>query len=340
MRVISVSRRTDIPAFYSKWFLNRIREGFCHWINPYSGQVSRVSLRPEDCLAIVFWTRNPKPLLPHLDALHRKGYRYYFHITINGYPKMIESHSPPLSAAVVTFRQVAEKVSPELTHWRYDPILLSEATPPEYHLARFAELAAQLEGYTRRCYFSFVDFYAKTERNLRKVERAHGVSFQRPQIDEQRELAHQLRDIATRHGIVLYSCCNEGLVGDGIEPSHCIDLDTIARLRPDLDVRLKDAPTRQDCGCVECTDIGVYDTCAFGCTYCYATNSRQAAMSRMRDHDPDDTVLWRPVALRGVDLTEREIVRVARPMKARAATGRQLNLFTGSGPGMGKGPHE
>ncbi len=331
MKTISASRRTDIPAFYSPWFLNRIRAGFCHWINPYGGQVYRVSLRPEDCLAIVFWSRNPVPLLPHLNTLRREGYHFYFHYTINGYPRAIESHTPPLRAAVASFGRLAEIVSPDLAHWRYDPIVLGDATPADYHLARFEELARQLEGQTRRCYFSFVDFYGKTERNLRRVEREHGVSVDRPGLAEQRRLAQQLRDIAAARGITLYACCNDGLVGEGIERSHCIDLDTVAQLRPDLALSPRAAPTRQDCGCVECDDIGAYDTCAFGCAYCYATNSRSAALRRRAEHDPADSALWRPASMRGVDLAERE-QRPRTKAVSRASTGTQLRLF-GAGDG-------
>src|SRR5207247_911627 len=130
----------------------------------------------------------------------------YFHFTINGYPRAIESHNPPMQSTITTFRNVATVVSPELIHWRYDPILLSEATPTSYHLKQFDFLARHLEGFTRRCYFSFVDFYGKTERNLRNGEHDHSISFQRPSLEEQRWLAGQLRDIAAARGITLYSC--------------------------------------------------------------------------------------------------------------------------------------
>ncbi len=306
MRIISVSRRTDIPAFYSEWFLNRIRAGFCHWINPFGGQVYRVSLRPEDCLAFVFWTRNPKPLLPRLALLRREGHRFYFHFTMNDYPEALESHTPSIRRAIAAFRQLSEAISPELTFWRYDPILLSDMTPESYHLERFESLCRQLDGYTKRCYFSFVDFYGKTERNLRRVEREQGISFQRPSVDEQRNLAYQLRDVAAAWGITLFSCCGDGLIGEGIEKAHCVDPDVVAKLQPEPDLQLKAAPTRQDCGCMEATDIGAYDTCVYGCAYCYATNSRAAALRRMQAHDPDDTVLWRPASLHGVDLATRE----------------------------------
>jgi hypothetical protein len=304
--IISASRRTDIPAFYAKWFLNRVRAGFCHWVNPFGGQVYRVSLRPEDCLAFVFWTRNPKPLLNHLDFLRREGYLFYFHFTINGYPEALESHCPSVRRSITTFRQLADATSPELTFWRYDPILLSEITPESYHLERFEFLCEQLAGYTGRCYFSFADFYGKTERNLRRVEQEQGLSFQRPSIEEQRGLARQLRDIAASSGITLFSCCGDGLVGEGIEKAHCIDSDVVAKLCPNIDLQLRAATTREDCGCAEASDIGAYDTCIYGCAYCYATNSRSAALRRMRDHDANDTVLWRPASLQGVDLTARE----------------------------------
>lgn len=319
-RIISASRRTDIPAFYSRWLLNRLREGFCHWLNPFSGQVYRVSLRPEDVLAIVFWTRNPRPLLPHLARLREEGYFSYFHFTINGYPREIETHNPPLAAAIETFHRVAELVSPEFVHWRYDPIVLSDRTPPEYHLQRFDELSRALAGSTRRCYFSFVDTYGKTQRNLARVAREHGIRFWEPDVAAQRELVRGLRDIAAERGITLYACCEEHLVGEGVEASHCVDLDTVRALRGDADLHLKHAPTRAECGCVESVDIGAYDTCAFGCTYCYATSSRDAALRRLREHDPEGTVLWRPPSLRGVDLTQREALPAGRGVRIRART--------------------
>jgi len=312
MKIISASRRTDIPAFYSQWLFNRIKAEFCHRLNPVSQQVYPVSLRPEDCLAIVFWTRNPRPLLPHLDFLNERGYYFYFHFTINGYPKSIETQNPPLELSIKTFQILSQHLSPEQVQWRYDPILLSDVTPFSYHLERFDFLSRQLEGYTKRCYFSFVNFYGKTERNLGQVALQHGVKFEKPFQQEQRRLVEALRELAKTRGITLYSCCDDGLTGEGVEKAHCMDLDLIRMLRPNTNTRLKAAPTRQDCGCVESADIGVYDSCGFGCTYCYATNNRDKALMRMRDHDPNDTVLWRSPKLRGVDLTTREYGKKAK----------------------------
>jgi len=304
-RIISASRRTDIPAFYTNWFMNRIRAGFCHWINPFGGQVYRVSLRPNDCLGIVFWTRDPRPLMPHLRFLTSEGYRFYFHFTINGYPRILEPHRPPVEEAITVFKRLSDAVSPELILWRYDPIVLSTATPATYHLKQFHYLAANLSGYTRSCYFSFVNLYTKTQRNLQKVEERHGLSFYELGPEKQLELARQLQAIAEAYGIKLYSCCNDLLVGAGIQKARCVDRSSLDG--PDSQsVCLRPAPTRRGCGCLESVDIGAYNTCVNGCIYCYATNSRKAALKRLRSHDPCDTVLWRPSTLRQLDLIQLE----------------------------------
>jgi hypothetical protein len=308
VRVISASRRTDIPAFYSKWFANRLEAGFCHWINPFGGQVYRVSLKPEDCLAIVFWTRNPQPLLPHLHSLEERGMAFYFHYTINGYPPELETHSPLVGVAVEQFQRLSDVIGPHLVHWRYDPIILSSCTSVDYHAERFAALSRQLEGYTERCYFSFLDLYGKTARNLRRVAAAHGVSFDEPSLQTRRLLSGQLMAIASDRHMVLLTCCGDELIERGIQKAHCVDAAFISTLcsSPDLGAGLKAAPTRTDCGCAEATDIGAYDTCIFGCSYCYATNSRRAALARLQAHDSDDSVLWRPSTLVDVDLTALE----------------------------------
>lgn len=305
-RVISISRRTDIPAFYTEWFMNRVRVGFCHWMNPFGGQVYRVSLCPGDCLALVFWTRNAGPMLPHLGELRARGFYFYFHYTINGYPREIDPYSPSERAAVSAAQRLAEEIGPDLVMWRYDPVVFSSATPASYHLERFEALAAGLEGTTRRCYVSFLDLYGKTERNLRRLNEHTGTRLRRPELEEQHELLARFMEIARTNGISVHVCCDEAPADLAIEQARCIDPGLIRRLRPDMDTRLKAVPSRPGCGCVQAVDIGAYDTCTFGCVYCYATNSREAALSRRRRHDPDDTILWRPDTLQGVDLSTVE----------------------------------
>jgi len=297
-KIISASRRSDIPAFYSRWLLRRLEEGVCDWLHPFTGKVARVSLRPEDCLALVLWTRNPAPLIPALRDLDAAGYVYCFQVTLTGYPQALESHNPGLELSLRRLRDLAERVGPQPVTWRYDPIVLSSCTPAAFHLERFAAIARALEGAVQRVTFSFVDAYGKTRRNFERVSRDHGIRFFEPAPGERRDLALRLRDTAARHGMRLYACCEDDLLGDGIEKGHCIDLDLIRELRTDVPDKLKRRPSRQQCGCTEAVDIGAYDTCTFGCAYCYATRSRSAALAQLREHDPADTLLWRPPRLR------------------------------------------
>jgi hypothetical protein len=295
MRIISASRRTDIPAFYSEWFMNRIRAGFCHWSNPFSGQVYRISLRPEDVRAIVFWTRNPAPLIPRLPEL-TNTYKISFHYTLIGYGRPLESHNPAVETALDTFCALSDVLSPDFVMWRYDPIVISCITPPGYHLERFAYLAERLAGATRRCTYSFIDFYNKTKRNLNRLD---GITFEELAPPERVDLLARMAEIAARHGIELVSCCEDV---PGIRRGGCIDLDLIRRVTGEADLTIPDRPTRPHCGCIESVDIGSYDTCLFGCAYCYATKDRAAALQRHAEHDPQDSILIRPPQLRGVDL--------------------------------------
>ena len=292
-RIISASRRTDIPAFYSRWLLRRLEEGFCEWIRPFGGGVARTSLRAEDCLAMVFWTRNPAPLLPALGDIRAAGHFFYFQFTVTGYPRELESHTPPLEAALKSFRDLADQVGPEAVIWRYDPIILSDRTPPEFHLENFGRIAQALEGATTQAYFSFVDLYGKTRRGFEAASLRAGIAFRKPDPPEQRDLVLRLRDLAARRGMDLFACCEDALVdpAEGILKGRCVDLDLVRRLRPDALEDLKRQPTREECGCSASTDIGAYDTCPFGCMYCYATRSREAVLDRTKKHDPSGTLL-------------------------------------------------
>jgi hypothetical protein len=305
-RILSISRRTDIPAFYTEWFVNRVQAGFCHWMNPFGGQVYRVSLRPEDCLALVFWTRNVRPLLPHVRELHERGFRFYFHYTVTGYPRGIDAYSPPQRAAVAAARRLAEEIGPDLVMWRYDPVVFSSATPAGYHLERFEALAAGLKGATHRCYVSFLDLYGKTERNLRRLKDRAGLELRRPDPQEQHELLARFVEIAHTNDMTVHVCCDRAPADLRVEQAHCIDPGIIRSLRPDMATPLRAVPSRPGCGCIHAVDIGAYDTCTFGCVYCYATNSRETALSLKRRHDSNDTILWRPDTLRGVDLSTVE----------------------------------
>lgn len=306
-RVVSVSRRTDVPAFYARWFVGRVRAGFCEWVNPFGGQRQRVSLRPEDVAAFVFWTRNPAPLMPHLDELERRGYRFYFHFTLNGYPGALEPYNPPVELSIGRFRRLSDRIGAQRVFWRYDPVVLGRVAgrvlDEEYHVRRFEELARALEGYTERCYVSFVNWYRKVRQNLL---RAGLVPLAAPgagdaagptglEVELRRHLASRLAAAAAAHGIALYACCDDALVGaGGVRKARCVDPEVIGRLRPDLGPPPGPRPTREQCGCAESVDIGAYDTCLFGCAYCYATRSRAVARARYRACRPDSPALGPP----------------------------------------------
>ncbi len=288
--IISASRRTDIPAFYATWLMNRVRAGYCIVPNPFNArQVTFVSLRPEEVDAIVFWTRNPQPLLPALDELDARGYRYYFQFTILDNPRQLDAHTPPVAAAVATFQRLADRVGPARVIWRYDPIVLSSITDVDFHRERYARIAAQLRGYTARSVISFVDVYRKAARRLQTLA-AQGVTFpdQPPEtMPGFAGLVRSLVDTAVQNDMELVSCAEEiDLTGYGVQPGKCVDAELLARLFGlQLAVR-KDPGQRPACGCVVSRDIGMYDSCLFGCQYCYATSSFTRAAANYAAHDP------------------------------------------------------
>ena len=277
-RIVSVSRRTDIPAYYADWFMRQVEKGEVVYPNPMSFKPVRLSLKPEHVLFLVFWTRNPHPLERHLDRLDAIYERaFYFHFTINGLPKTLETNNPPLDFAIATFQRLAERY-PNQVFWRYDPIVLSDLTPAEYHAQKFGELAERLRGYTARCYFSFVDWYQKVRRNFAHAEQEHGVRFREAELEERLALVRKLHALAQSHALTLYSCCQDALCAvPQVAKAHCVDIETIRELAPERYRRLRAAATREDCGCYESRDIGYYDSCPHGCIYCYANLNREKA---------------------------------------------------------------
>jgi hypothetical protein len=291
MNIISASRRTDIPAFYSEWFANRVREGYVRWPNPYGGKPCEVSLLPQDVSIVVFWSKNYSPLIPYLPMLESLGWGMIFHYTITGLPAVFETHVPPASVSVEIAHELAGRYSPEAVMWRYDPVLTSDITDQAYHLRRFEELAQALEGATRRCYFSFPKLYAKVARNIAKLRDESGVHVCEIPDDQRLELAGMMADIACRHGIEMHSCCGEYLLDSRIKKAHCVDAPLLHRLFPDRLLSVKERPTRRECGCYESKDIGAYDTCPHGCVYCYANLNKAIAQTRQSTHNVSHDML-------------------------------------------------
>ncbi|MCH5374551.1 MAG: DUF1848 domain-containing protein [Planctomycetes bacterium] len=289
-RIISVSRRTDIPAFYGDWFMQRIREGFAGVVNPFGGRRYRVSLKPEDVACFVFWSKDLTPFADHLEALDRLGYRFYFNYTVTALPSVFES-GVDREAALNTLKTLSGRYSPAHINWRFDPIILSSISDEEFYLRAFESFAVELEGLVERCIFSFVDFYGKVRRNFKDLAKAHGVRVDEPTEQAQIDLANQLAEIAARHGITMYACCEDGLVGERIQKAHCVDGALVERLFGPSSVAFRDKGTRPECGCTESTDIGTYNTCPHGCVYCYANSNKVAARAAFDQHDPDSAFL-------------------------------------------------
>lgn len=285
--IISASRRTDIPAFYAEWFMNRVRTGFCDVPNPFNAnQVSRVSLAPENVDVIVFWTRNPLPLLPHLAELEERGFRTFFLFTVMGNPRAIDPGCPSVEKSIATFRRLSGLVGPDRITWRYDPILFTKATDAAFHLETYRRIARALRGRTERSVISIAQVYRKNKKRLMELE-ALGAGMIECEGKPFDALMRAMADEARENGMGLFACAQErDFTPYGIEPGKCIDGKLLCRVFG-LDLKLsKDPSQRKECGCVASKDIGMYDTCLFGCKYCYATTSIQRASENHRSHDP------------------------------------------------------
>lgn len=279
--IISASRRTDIPTYFSRWFFHRLEEGYVCVRNPMNyRQVSRVSLSPEVVDGIVFWTKNP---IPMLDGLHRlNGYPFYFQFTLTAYGSDLEPGVPGKNNVVIpAFQELSRRIGPERVIWRYDPILLTPKYSAQYHVRYFEELAKRLSGYTTKCVISFVDQY----RHL-------GEQFQPMNTAQMIELAGNLSQIAPKYGLMLETCAETlDLSHFGIHHGHCVDANLLEQIIGQPLSLSKDKNQRTACGCMASIDIGMYNTCANGCKYCYANHAPAAVIRSITSHDPTSPLL-------------------------------------------------
>ncbi|ARJ66269.1 DNA repair photolyase [Magnetospirillum sp. ME-1] len=295
--IVSASYRTDIPAFYGRWFLNRFRAGWAKAVNPYGRQVSTIPLR-SGVDGFVFWTRNPGPFRDALAEIRRAELPFVLHCTLTGYPRALESSVIEVERSLSLMAESASIHGPRTVVWRYDPILATSLTPLDWHEENFARLAARLEGVADEVSVSFATLYRKTERNLAVAARAHRFGWSDPSPGDKRALLLRLAELASTHGIRLTLCSQPDLLAPGIEPSSCIDarrLEDVARgwgLDRRIDAKVKG--NRPGCLCHESRDLGEYDTCPHGCTYCYAVGSRTLAKRRYAEHDPESEFLLPP----------------------------------------------
>lgn len=310
--IISASRRTDIPAWYSDWFFNRIKEGFVYVRNPMNPrQISKIELSPEVVDCIVFWTKNPAPMIDRLDEL--SGYQYYFQFTLTGYGTDIESGLPSKKEVLIpTFQRLSEKIGSRRVIWRYDPILFTDRYTPEYHVKAFSQIAEVLNGYTEKCVISFVDMYAKIKKSMDALKI---YNLEETQLTE---FAGQLSEIAHRNRMEIGSCAEAiDLSACGIRHNCCIDPKLIEEL---IGCRIsagKDKNQRAECGCAESIDIGTYNTCKNGCRYCYANHSSDSVEKNFSGFDP-----LSPLLCGAVTENDKISMRIMKSLKAE-----QMSLF-------------
>lgn len=310
--IISASRRTDISTYYSEWFFNRLREGYVLVRNPMNArQISWIPLSPEAVDGIVFWTKNPVPMLSRLGEL--EPYPYYFQFTLTAYGRDVEPNLPGKNGVLIpAFQELSRMAGRERVVWRYDPIFLSDRYTVDYHCQYFRVLAAKLGEYTEKCTVSFLDFYRSTARNMRSLHIREMTAAQ------QREMMERFSEIAGEYGLYIDTCSEAISLEDlGVSHASCVDRERLERIGGyRLNVG-RDRNQRKECGCAASVDIGAYDTCGNGCLYCYATDSPPRAAERVRAHRPDSPILFGTVGPEDV-IREREAVSLRE---------QQLSLF-------------
>lgn len=282
--IISASRRTDIPALYMEWFVNRLQAGEALVRNPmrYS-QIRTVPLTPEHVDGIVFWSKFPEPMLQCLKQL--QPYPFYILYTLNPYKQDIEPDLPDEKKRIDVFLRLADALGPDRLVWRYDPIVISETYPDSFHRENFARLAALLAGSTRSCKISFVQSYAKNRKALALAHALH------PAPEQKISLAQHMQALAERAGITLGACCDSDLIEAGLASAACVDARLIAKISGKKKAVRRDGGQRDGCSCSQSVDIGVYDTCTHGCVYCYANRSIIRAACNRDAHIPSSPFL-------------------------------------------------
>jgi hypothetical protein len=290
--IISASYKTDIPAFYGKWFMNRLRARFCRVSNPYNRRIKHVDLRPEAVDGIVFWTKNIAPFAKHLPEVQRQGFPFVIQHTINSYPRALEAAVVKTEKAVREVRRLAERFGPRVCVWRYDTIIQSSITPREHHLDAFARTARALEGAVDEVVISFARIYRKTQRNMQLARQEHGFTWSDPDDGWKKTLTRDLTAVAAAHRIRLTVCGQPQYVPASGNEARCVDANRLSEIAGhSVEAAIKG--NRKDCACFAACDIGEYDTCPHGCVYCYAVQNQPLAMRRYQQHDPYSDMLFK-----------------------------------------------
>lgn len=314
--ILSASRRTDIPAFFPDWFMNRLRDGYVLVRNPMNyHQVSKIELSPAVLDCIVFWTKNPRSILRHLAEIG-ETYPFYFQYTLNAYGKDVEQNLPNLGERIHTLQTLSDAIGNERVIWRYDPVLLSPVYDVRWHVESFGRLAKELAPFVESVVFSYFDPYPKVENNTRGL----GI---RPCVSAEMEtLAQEFSRIARANRLTIKTCAEAiDLEKYGIEHNCCIDPKLIEKITGYAIRAKKDANQRPECGCAESIDIGQYNTCRHGCRYCYANFNPKSVETFLRQHVKNSPLLiGQPENADKVTTRKMKLLRVEQEAE-------QLSLF-------------
>ena len=281
--IINTGCRTDIPAFYAKWFMNRIREGYVLVRNPYNpNQVTKYNLSPEvvDCLA--FCTKNPEPMLTYLDELDI--YKQYWFVTITPYGKDIEPNVPNKKKVMESFKKLSNYIGVDSIGWRYDPIFIGDGFDVNKHITCFGNMAKELKGYTHNCTISFLDLYEKVKRNAPNINP--------PTKEEQIEMAKAFSKIGKENNMVIHACCEKTYLSQyGLQCNGCMSQEIVEKAINNTLQPPKRKNLRQECNCLMGNDIGAYNSCGHLCKYCYANANKQFVIENMKKHDDNSPFL-------------------------------------------------
>jgi hypothetical protein len=303
--IISASRATDIPAFYADWFIERLKQGYVKWKNPFNGVPLYVSF--DQTRLIVFWSKNPNPMLKHLNYLDERNINYYFQYTLNDYDNEgIEKGVPKVAARIETFQELTDRIGKEKVIWRFDPLILTDTVGVDELLRKVENIGNQLQGYTEKFVFSFADIrqYKKVQTNLDKST----TNYREFDDAQMHTFAAELQKLNQKWNYEIGTCAEPiPLEQYGIIHNKCIDDDLIIRLFPHdkqlmdfLGVKIippdmfnpepsiektrnnRDKGQRMFCECIVSKDIGEYNTCPHQCEYCYANTNPKAALTNWK----------------------------------------------------------
>lgn len=310
--IISASRSTDIPTFYSDWFVEKWKAGYVKWKNPFNGTLLYVSFK--ETRVVVFWTKNPKPMFKHLDFLDKHVKNYYFQFSLNDYDKEgYERKVPRVESRINTFKELSNRIGKDRVIWRFDPLLLTKDIDVKELLTRLESIGNQLYTYTNKLVFSFADIsiYKNVESNLKK----ENIEYTEFVPDTMIEFAQGLNKLNQKWNLELATCAEKfDLNKYGIMHNKCVDDDLMIKLfhhdkklmkflgvefikptlfEPNQQIEktrnLKDKGQREACGCIMSKDIGEYNTCPHGYVYCYANTSKEIAFQNYKSHIANPT---------------------------------------------------